>query len=552
MSEAINLVDSTGEVKTIGLGKSELIMVDFNVKSLRNTIELTKNGCVECAIKDEEIKEVPILYFDSNKNKRPMLICDGMSGNDLLNNYKVEFKQTGEHTYTEWTERIVPPQGFISIRITCRDESKKKKQCRRDVYCIPGAYPIVKRNLVNNCISIKGEKVCVLDESLKNYLTLAKGEFHYKYKDGRNNLELSSIPFRIGDEDNHIILKVFRAFNWTRILNNTNLIKDITNEGNEKPPVALILQKNIHLQVVDEEGYKDYSPCYQRYLDYFRNPRELSFMKQGKNLSGFYIDEASRPYLYYVYIRSFDDNGKIRKIEKKKDKNGNEFILLNVSENYINKYALYYWSGELKDDPIKLEPRETKEKPYRFDIPSPLHCKAVVFQSLRDCSPNLYFRPFYEGVSWDNYVQRYDLVSIDYIIKCYQLAVEHNVYFCVFPAIRNLQKRDKFSEFIRKYAQLKNYSFSRKDEINLTRLAKELSMDWNFTNDKTLYNRDENHNKKMKDCIKGLKRYSPINRAIIKRDGKLSKSINKMYGYDGCDNTENRIELLNQLITYTE
>lgn len=553
LSEAINLVDSTGEVKTIGLGKSELIMVDFNVKSLRNTIELTKNRCVECAIKDEEIKEVPILYFDSNINKRPMLICDGMSGDDLLNNYKVEFKQTGEHTYTEWTGRFVPPQGFISIRITCRDESKKKKQWRRDVYCIPGACPIFKRNLVNNCISIKGENVCVLDESLKNNLTQAKGEFHYKYKDSRNNLELSSIPFRIGDEDNHIILKFYRAFNWTRILNKGKLIKDITNDGSEKPPVALILQKNIHLQVVDEEGYKVFSPCYQRYIDYFRDPRELSFKKQGKNLSGFYIDEESRPYLYCVYISSFDDNGKIRKIEKKKDDKGNEYCILNVSDKEENKkeYTFYYWTGVQQDNPVRLELVRQGERTYRFDIPSPLSNNAVVFQSLHDCSPNLYFRPFYadDNWTWNNYLQRYDLASIDYIIKCYELAVEHNVYFCVFPAIRNLQKRDKFTDFIRQYAQLKNYCFSRKDEGNLTRLAKELSMDWYFSDYRTRYNEDDNQNERMDNCMKPLIYNSPVTIAYkYGRTNPTLSSFNYRREYDGCDNTENRIRLLNQFV----
>lgn len=549
MTEAINLVDTTGKVITIGLGESKLIMVDFKVKSLRKTIELSKDGCVECVIQDDDIKEIPLLYFDDRK--RPMFACDGMRGNDLLDNYKIEFKTTSDHYYSEWTTNNVPPQGFLSIRLSCRDDSKKKKQRKFEVYFIPGTYPIAKRNLENNYIYIKGENVCVLDESLKNNLTQAKGDFHYKYKDSRNNLKLSSIPFRIGDEDDHIILKFYRAFNWTRILNKGELIKDITNDGSEKPPVALILQKNIHLQVVDEEGYKVFSPCYQRYIDYFRDPRELSFKKQGKNLSGFYIDEESRPYLYCVYISSFDDNGKIRKIVKKEDDRGNEYVLLNVSEDYINEYVLCYWSGEQKDNPVRIEPGQS-ERSYRFNIPSPLQSKAVVFQSLRDCSPNLYFRPFYadDNWKWNNYVQRYDSVPIDYIIKCYQLAVEHNVYFGVFPAIRNLQKRDIFSKFILSYAKLKNYSFSRNDEVNLTRLAKELSMDWYFADSKFLYNRDKLHNERMRECMKPLMHTSPVAKAFQVRDNRLFKSIEKEYnknnGFYGCDNTNNRIKLLNQ------
>ena len=570
-TETITLIDSNGGPKTIGIGESELILVDFKVKSLRKTIELSKDGCVECVIQDDGTREIPLLYFDDRK--RPLLACDGLKGNDLCENYKIEFKKISDHNYSEWTTNNYPPQGILSIRISCRDESKKKKPRKLDVYFIPGTYPIVKRNFDNNYIYIKGEYVCILDESLKNNLTQTDDEFNYKYKDSCDNLKSSSIHFRMGDDDNHIILKVYRAFNWTQILNIDKIIKDITNDGSEKPPIALILQKNIHLQVIDEGGYNIYSPCYQRYLNYFRDPRTLSFVKQRRNSSGFYIDETTRPYLYYVYMSNFDDNGKIRKIEKNNDDRGNEFILLHVSEDYIKEYNIYYWDGETEHDPVKLEPAKICERTYRFDIPSPISEKALVFQSLKDCSPNLYFRPFYQDVIWDNYVQRYDLVSIDYIIKCYQLAVEHNVCFCVFPAIRNLQKRNVFTEFIRKYAILKNYLFSDKDIECLTRLGKELAMDWFFVNRNALYRGlDEDSKHKIKECLRRLLLHSPIarheraysidfidrwflanNRAFNQRDGRLFRkflrALDQFNSYDGNDNIDNRINLLNQLIT---
>lgn len=571
-AETITLIDSNGEQETIGLGESELIMVDFKVNSLRKTIEFSKDGCVECVIQDDDIKEIPLLYIDDRK--RPMFACDGMRGNDLLINYKIEFKTTSDHYYSEWTTNNVPSQGFLSIRISCRDDRKKKKPRKLDVYFIPGTYPIVKRNLDNNYIYIKGENVCVLDKLLKNNLSTVNGEFNYRYKDSHDNLKSSSIPFQIGDEENHIILKVYRAFNWTQILNNGKTIKNITNDGSEKPPVALILQGNKLVKVVNEEGYKIYSPCYQRYLDYFGDPRNLSFVKQGKSLSGFYIDESSQPFLYCVYISSFDDNGKIRKIEKKRDDNGNESFLLNVSNKEENKkeYSFYYWSGELKDAPVKLDPKDSEEKPFCFDIPFPLHRKAVVFQSLRDYSPNLYFRPFYESVMWNNYVQRYDNATIDYLINCYRIAVEHNVYFCIFPALRNLQKRHVFTDFIRAYILGVNYHLTKDDNKNLIRLAKELAMDWFFVSRRELFARlDDDSKKKMLKCMKELLLCSPIerrehayskifidrflksNRPFNVRDGKLPrkflKALDQFNDYDGRENTQNRIDLLNRLVS---
>lgn len=576
LSEAISLVDSTGEVKTIGLGKTELIMVDFKVKSLRKAIELSKNGCVECVIRDDDLIEIPLLYFDDNK--RPMLSCDGLRGNSLLENYKIEFKKISDHNYSEWTTNNVPPQGFLSIRISCRDESMKKKQRKLEVYFIPGTYPIVKRNLDNNYIYIKGENVCVLDELLKNNLSTVNGEFNYRYKDSHDNLKSSSIPFQIGDEENHIILNVYRAFNWTRILNNTNLIKDITETDGQKPPIAFILQKNIHLGVINDEGLNSYSPYSQEYFNFFIKPADLSFVENGDRIQGLYIDKDTQPYRFYVYMSYFNDNGKIRKIEKNKDDKGNEYIILNVSDKHINEYSIYYWSGELTDYPVKLEPNRLGERTYRFDISSPLNGKAIIFQSLRDNSPNLYFRPFYQNVSWDNYIQRYDNVPTEYIIRCYQLAVEHNVYFCIFPAIRNLQKRNVFTEFIRKYAILKNYHFSDKDIECLTRLSKELSMDWFFVDRNALYRGlDEDSKHKIKKCLRELLLHSPISRhergysiefidrwflanskAFNQRDGKLPKKFLKALDnfssrdFDGGDNTDNRISLLNQLINSTD
>lgn len=572
-AETITLIDSNGEQETIGLGESELIMVDFKVKSLRKVIELSKDGGVECVIEDDDIKTIPLLYFDNQQ--LPLLFCDGMRGEQLLENYKIEFKKKSEHRYSEWTTQNVPHQGFLSIRISCRDDSKKKKPRKLDVYFIPGTYPIVKRNLDNNYIYIKGENVCVLDESLRNIQRQKDGEFNYKYNDTCDNLESSSIHFRIGDDNNHIILKVYRAFNWTQILNNGKTIKHITNDGSEKPPVALILQKNIHLQVVNEEGYKDYSPCYQRYIDYFRNPIDLSFVKPRDNVSGFYIDDQSQSYQLYVYISSFNDNGKIRKIEKKNDDRGSEFVLLNVSEDYIDEYVLCYWSGEQNDNPVRIEPTRQSERLYRFNIPSPLQSKAVVFQSLCDCSPNLYFRPYYanNNLIWDYYVPRYNTVSIDYIIKCYQLAVEHNVYFCVFPALKNLQIRDVFTDFIRMFTKQKNYNLEDKDKENLIRLAKELVMDWFFVNRSRLY-RDLNEEEKKgtKQIMSELLLHSPIvknertfsksfidnsflatNSAFNIRDGKLPrkflKVLDQFNDYDGCKNTQKRIELLNRLVS---
>ena len=568
--EDVCLLDKNNEIIDIPLGASEQIMVDYRTRSLKKDVALTSDGCVRSVIDGQFCGYVPLLYY--SEGQELMLWCDGFKGRQLTDRYKIEYKDLNETRYTEWKNANRPSQGFIKLRIRCLDSSLKKRVWTSVVYFIPQK-SIIERNVQNNYIYFKGENICPLDNALKDAFNTKKNRFHDSPDHG---LQSPTISFRIGDDNNHVIVDVYRAFKWKQVWNKDSLIKNII-EG-DKPPVANILHKNIKIKTIDEDGYKECLPNYFGYANYFEDPKDIAFYKKGDIQRGFSINDPDKEYTPYIYLNRFDDRSqgevKARKIERI-----DNYIYLKVSDRYIDKYKFYYWSGELNEDPVILEREYLGERSYRYSIPKPLEGKAVVFQSMRDDSPNFYFRPFYfDKWKWNNYMNRYGQCNIDYLIKCFNLSAEHKIYGCIFPALRLLQDRGKFTEFIRSYFQYKNYHLAKKDITCLTYLAKELAMDWFFINRNIFFSRqDENSKLELRKCMKSLLLNSPIERgehaysirfinrflensnAFNKRDGVLARQFLKVldtFKYQNQRNDLNdiqvRIEFLNELVSSNE
>ena len=555
---------NNGEIIDITVGSSDDIMVDFRTKNLKKDVVLTSDGCLPSVIDGEPGEPVHILYY--SRDQELMLACDGLKGKELLDNYKLEFKCLHDIRYSEWTNNIRPSQGFIKLRISCRDVRKRKRTWIGKVYFIPKTN-IIRRNIDNKYITFEGNNVCPTNDTLLTNFNTRNNKFQDSQDLG---LDSPTTSFRIGDEENHIIIDVYRAFRWQQIWHNDTLIKDKID--GDKPPVAIILQKNIKIKSVNENGYNEYSPSYCEYIHYFKDPRSIAFYEKNNVVSRGLINDSSQTYQPYVYLSRYEDRSqgevKVRMIEKNENS-----IILYASDKHIDQYIFYYWSGMLEDIPVKLECRKLEDKKYQYSFPSELRGKAVIFQSRRDCKPNMYFRPFYadDTWNWNYYINRYSTVNNEYLIKCFDYAAEHHVYFCIFPALRKLQSRDIFTEFIRTYIQQKNYNFSDNDKKNLTRLAKELAMDCFFVDRKKLFSKlDEDNKKKMRKCMKELLLCSPIERrehafskrfidrflrdtqSFKQRNGKLHRqflnAIDCFNSYDGCDNTEKRISFLTQLV----
>lgn len=110
------------------------------------------------------------------------------------------------------------------------------------------------------------------------------------------------------------------------------------------------------------------------------------------------------------------------------------------------------------------------------------------------------------------------------------------------------------------------------DVDGLTRLAKELAMDWFFVNRRKLFDKlDDESIQNVRECMNELLLCSPIERGdkyfsrrfverflqdsgnFNQRNGSLPrkflKALDVFSNYDGYRNNENRINLLNELIS---
>lgn len=568
----VTLMDTNQNSIQISIGARETISVDFRMNTLKKDVALTSNGCFCAFVNGEPAGEVPILCYnnDSGGNRTLMMICDGRRGKDIDSVYLIEYKPINNNRYREWSHNEHPDQGFLTLRISCRDSSLRKKPWIGTVYFIPCANPVVKRNLDNNFVYFKG-RLC----PIKDGENIDFRNNRYQYKDSPDHdKDASTISFRIGNDSDYIIVDVYRAYRMYQIYNNDKIIKTITNVSDIKPPIAVIFEKNMRLRIIDREGFVDKKrlTTQNNYADCFKCPLELLDSEQYDNFSR------------YFYLQRFDDRGrnttKVREINIRRDGYDN-LIELSVSEKYADQYKFYYWAFNTDKDPQMLNQEHIGKGQYRYMLPARSNSNeyAMVFQSLKECSPNLYFRPFYYRYgtnyenprTWNAYLGLFTGASIDRIIRTYECAVEHRTYFFMFPTLYALWNRlDNFTLFLREFVRGRNYNITKDDIENLTRLSKELATDWFYINRKDLF-RDLSPEEKlaMKCAMEKLLLNSPIvhgERAYSKRfidrflsnDAPFGKRNNSLPRKFLCSldrpsqyigDSQDRIQLLNELIS---
>lgn len=540
LSDNITLIDKNNSQNrtTISIGTNKTIDVVF-FNTMKNSIEFHHNrNRVEAVIDGEPAGDVPILYYQySGKGRRSLMMsCDGERGVRIDNNqyFSIEYKPVHGQRYKEWGDG--PQEGFINVRINKND--RRKKDWIGTVYFIPCKEPIT-RDFNNHCIKFQCDKV----SPLTNYGHY--DEHSKQYTDSLDsNVDALSIPFRIGNEENHIIINAYRPIHLRQIVKG-NLVRTLT--GNRKPLIADIFKKSMRLRIIDENGFKEQHLSAGGYRDYFVAPSDLAQISE---------DDICRS---YVYLQSADSV----KIEYTSNS-----ITLSVSDDSAEQYRFCYWSGNRDDELKELKQEKVEDGPYKYDFPEIKYDeKALVFQSLNGCSPDYYFRPYYGPIRWSNYLNRYtSKPNVNNIIKSYQYAVEYNTYFFVFPALCALRQRYYFTTFIRGFIESRGFKLSNADIKNLIRLAKELAMDWFFVDKSTLL-RDLDEEKKdlMRETMKRLLQKSPLIRddgvsavrfieLFLKRTERFNVRAGSLPRKFLCsldkfiEDDETRIVLLNELI----
>ncbi len=369
-----------------------------------------------------------------------------------ISNYELYFKQKGWN-YEELNSRNIPEFGIIQLKIKYKDYKPVIKKC----FFVP-QQDILKRKLETKKISFTMGGVDIWKPVDDDYV---KDSGLLIYESGEYDHNADTIPFRIGTETDYIVIDVYRADNcheisFKDINGNVHVIKKST-----IVEIPLIIKNRFSVRIIDENGVRRTEPGQHVLLN-------NNFIVGNHRFNFVFKDDISEGIRYYLYTS--------------KNVTGLSRNILKVSANHKNNYQFYYWTGEAKEQPIKLE---TSYDEATGHLEIPINClndrnKGIVFQSLKDTIPPNYVYPYYPPESTWTYLASRS-ASDDEIIQSMRIAKEHNVYFSQFYPLQALFIRyDNGEELVRiglKYLQRHN---KKEDILSLHRFASEFNFEWLF------------------------------------------------------------------------
>lgn len=461
----------TGKNDTFELGASDAITVTFRTSTLGKAIQLQDDKYVICKISEDEECRVPILYYTHDSSKSPQTLsikCDGIGGANMESGYTFEFKDYDEFNYTKWDNNNYPKQGLISLRIKCNDAAQRKITWRERVYFIPSTSPI-KRDLPSHQIRFDVSDVMAYDGT-----EVTKGI----YTDNpETNKDSDTLSFMIGGT-HPIKVDVYRAFKLYEIFNNGVCTKSYFDMMSIDMPISNILRHRISVRVIDENGPRILKFGEIPYKDLLERPTRVAR----------FPFPAEEGIYQKLFIGDYDDrDNSTTKPRGITLDTGRMLITLRVSDKYVEQYRFFYWSGDRDDLPIELSKEQIGERHYEMKLPEGVTRDSIVFQSLKNCTPNLYFKPIYPGMmendnaQWKLYRNRIEMNNPRWrIIKCYDIAVEHSIYFFIFLPLLHETRSHNHLDILLEVLNRKNNVLKKSDIANLQRYAFEVGTDWFF------------------------------------------------------------------------
>jgi len=451
--DVVTLIDIETEKEYIYNSKQGVLSITF---AKQKGISYNDNGEVQHVSMNEDgtfiIETIPLMLGVNGIKQVKLHPFEANMKAQKVTNYEVEFKQSGWN-YEKLTSRNVPEYGIIHLKIKHKDYKPVIKKC----YFVP-QQDILKRKLEAKRIVFTMAGIDIWKPENDEYI---KDSGALIYDNDEYDHSSDTIPFRIGTKTDYIVLDVYRADNCREIsfrdLNgNLHVIKK-----SGKVEIPLIIKNRFSVRIIDENGVRRAEPGAHVLLN-------NDFISGNHNLRYIYKDDTDEEIRYYLYTS--------------KSVAGLNRSILRISPKHKNNYQFYYWSGNAKEQPVKLETTYQEDSEH---LEIPLDClnnqgKGIVFQSLKDAIPPNYVYPYYPSQSvWTYLVSR--TASDEEIIQSLRIAKEHNVYFSQFYPLYTLFNRyDNGRELVRiglKYLQLYNKI---DDILSLHRFASEFHFEWMF------------------------------------------------------------------------
>ena len=451
--DVVTLIDVETEQEYVYNDKQGMLSIAF---AKQKGICYNENGEVQHVSMNEDgtfvVESIPLMLGVNGIKQVKLHPFEANMKVQKVTNYEVEFKQNGWN-YEKLSSRNIPEHGIIQLKIKYKDYKPIIKKC----FFVP-QQDILKRKLESKKITFTMTGVDLWKPVDGEYV---KDSGLLVYDNDEYARSADTIPFRIGKETDYIVIEVYRADNCREIafkdLNgNIHVIKK---KG--KVEIPLIIKNRFSIRIIDDNGVRRTEPGAHILLD-------NDFISGNHNLRYIYKDDPNEEIRYYLYTS--------------KSVVGLKRNILKISAKHKLNYQFYYWSGNAKELPIKLETIFHEET---GNLEIPLNClsnqnKGIVFQSLKDAIPPNYVYPYYPLQSvWAYLVSR--TAPDGEIIQSIKIAKEHNVYFSQFYPLYTLFNRyDNGRELVRiglKYLQL----YNKKDDIlSLHRFANEFHFEWMF------------------------------------------------------------------------
>ena len=305
-----------------------------------------------------------------------------------------EFKKKGN--YTSWTETDSPEYGYVELRLTI----KGKPQLFKAFY-LPKP---IERNLETNTIhynNVKEEQVYNDKDFIENAIN-------------RRQVLEPTVRLNVGTKACYVIIPVFRPIKLKEIIYDGKIMDHIKEGAYELP---CILHKHITLHSYSESGYKEYK------CSYLTGVHSLIKQKRPNNPNAAWASSAAWE-KGDIYIASDIDT------------NAPDYLLVKMGEKLqkeLNKEEFYFWDYD-QNHPLVKMPRKGVTTPKDW---------GVVFQSNKKNRTGKNFYPLYneedDDIFDDDSDDHFANVSI---IRCFNIAIEHELYFFTLTPLKNLSEED--------------------------------------------------------------------------------------------------------------
>ena len=419
--------------------------------------------------------------------------------NNVDNVKKLEYREYELYYETQdgnmclWDESNRPNQG----RTVIQAKTDLYKTSKVTVYYLPtDPQNKKKRDPIRRYLD---GKAVIFDSAIQNISftssCVKKKGTHFIFKIDEEDEELTK-EFRIGTQEEYVSFDLIIPFDEIQLRRDDRFVTKIQKD---KVYVPYIMKDRYSIIRINKDGLK-------KEHDIFAQMKGFHVFEDNFNYRCPYCCEVQEKVVVYLYCPSRPVN--LFSSES-----------ITASGRVKDDYNFYFWTTQLKDNPIKVPlkyekyTRSNGHSSVKIEY-DPAFIKkkktGIIFQSLKNAQPFKYYAPTLLGGKWNDPLPG---EIVKYLIKCFNLAKEHKIPFRVFKPLHLLVTSSPDlmnpAEFFVSYCDSKDYLLDEDDMDALIRLAEELLFSWLYLGDSfdTSIRDERIITKKAKECRKQLLYY---------------------------------------------